>query len=309
MRRLIGATKIDFVSWGPKALLFSAAAMLSSALALGLLGLNFGLDFTGGTVIEVGYPQAVEIPEVRRALAEAGYGGAQTQYFGTAQDILIRVAPREGEDSAQVSSEILAALQAQDAGATMRRVEFVGPQVGDELVEDGGLALLYALIMILIYVTLRFEWRLAVGTIAAIVHDVVFTLGFFALFQVTFDLTVLAALLAVIGYSVNDSVVVLDRIRENFRKLRRGSPAEVVNQSVNQTLARTLMTSLTTLLAVVVLLLFGGPVIRDFALALLVGVVVGTYSSIFIASITALRLGLSRDDLLPKTAAEVDARP
>jgi preprotein translocase subunit SecF len=217
--------------------------------------------------------------------------------------------PSEGRNSAELSSDVLRALKLQDAGAEMRRVEFVGPQVGQELVEDGGLAMLYALIGIMIYVTLRFEWRLALGTIVATIHDVVFTIGLFSLLQIEFDLTVLAAVLAVIGYSVNDSVVVLDRIRENFRKMRRESTSEIMNASINQTLTRTLMTSLTTLLAVIILYLFGGPVIANFALALIIGVIVGTYSSIYIASAMALQLGVSREDLLPKPKEEADARP
>ena len=222
--------------------------------------------------------------------------------------MLIRIAPREGVDSAAISSQILRALESADPGVSMRRVEYVGPQVGDELVNDGGLAMLYAMIGILIYVTLRFEWRLALGTIAATLHDVVFTIGMFSLLHLEFDLTVLAAVLAVIGYSVNDTVVVLDRIRENFRKMRKGTVIEIMNAAINQTLSRTVMTSMTTLLAVIALFFFGGPVIHNFALALIVGVVVGTYSSVYIASYTALLLGLNREDLVPKPK-EVDERP
>jgi len=311
MRQIIKPTHFDFMGKGQQALIGSGVVLAICLLALLLRGLNFGLDFTGGTMIEVGYPQPVPIPQVRATLSQAGFTDAQAQHFGTSSDVLIRIAPREGMNSAAVSSQVLAALQtaAGDSTVEMRRVEFVGPQVGDELVEDGSLAMLYALIGILIYVTLRFEWRLALGTIAATVHDVLITLGIFALFQIEFDLTVLAALLAVIGYSVNDSVVVLDRIRENFRKMRKGTPREVINTSINQTLARTLMTSLTTLLAVVVLYFFGGPVIRNFAFALIIGIIVGTYSSIYIASTTALKLGISREDLLPKAKEAVDDRP
>ena len=309
MRELVKDTHIDFMGKRKIALIASVVVFVICVLSLIVRGMNLGLDFTGGTIIEVGYPQPVEIPSVRAVLNDAGFTGAQAQHFGTSSDVLVRIAPQEGRNSAEISSELLNALKAQDAGVEMRRVEFVGPQVGDELIEDGGLAMLYALIGIMIYVTLRFEWRLALGTIAATVHDVVFTIGLFSLFRIEFDLTVLAAVLAVIGYSVNDSVVVLDRIRENFRKMRKDSTIEIMNSSINQTLSRTLMTSLTTLLAVVVLYFFGGPVIRNFSLALIIGIVVGTYSSIYIASAAALELGVSRDDLLPKAREEADDRP
>jgi preprotein translocase subunit SecF len=311
-RQLIKDTQIDFLSKGRLALIMSGAVLVICLLSLLIRGMNLGLDFTGGTVIEVGYPQPVEIPIVREALQKAGFTEAQAQHFGTASDVLIRIAPRTEENSADVSSQILTALKNAEGGAEveMRRIEFVGPQVGEELIEEGGLAMLLALIGILIYVTLRFEWRLALGTIAATVHDVVFTIGFFSLFGIEFDLTVLAAVLAVIGYSVNDTVVVLDRIRENFRKMRRGVAAEdIMNASINETLSRTLMTSLTTLLAVVALFFLGGPIMRGFSLALIIGIVVGTYSSIYIASAGALELGLKRGDLLPKAKDAVDDRP
>lgn len=311
MRTLIRDTHIDFLSWGRAALIGSAVVMVICLGSLLIRGLNLGLDFTGGTVIEVGYPSSIPIPEVRKALAEAGFADAQAQHFGTASDVLIRLAPREGLNAAAVSDQVLNALKAAEGGdqVQMRRVEFVGPQVGDELIEDGGLAMLYALIGILLYVTVRFEWRFAVGTIAATVHDVLFTIGVFSLFQIEFDLTVLASVLAVIGYSVNDTVVVLDRIRENFRKLRKGNAKEVINTSINQTLARTLMTSLTTLIAVITLYLLGGPVLHNFAFALIIGIIVGTYSSIYIASSSALMLGVSREDLLPKAKEAADDRP
>lgn len=311
MRTLIRETHIDFLSKGRIALIASVVVLVVCLATLLIRGLNLGLDFTGGTVIEVGYPSPIPIPTVREALGEAGFSDAQAQHFGTASDVLIRLAPREGANSADISNQVLTALKAAEGGgqAEMRRVEFVGPQVGQELIEDGGLAMLYALIGILIYVTLRFEWRFAVGTIAATVHDVLFTIGIFTLFQIEFDLTVLAAVLAVIGYSVNDTVVVLDRIRENFRKIRKGTSQEVINTSINQTLARTVTTSFTTLIAVVILYLFGGPMIQNFALALIVGIFVGTYSSIYIASSSALMLGVSREDLLPKAKEAIDERP
>ena len=309
MRFIPESTNIDFLGRRKLALILSILVMIVCAGSLLLRGMNLGLDFTGGTVLEVSYPTAVDIGNVREALSAAGFNDAQAQHFGTASEILIRIAPREGLNTADISTKALNALQTADSEVQMRRVEFVGPQVGDELVEDGGLAMLYALIGILIYIWLRFEWRLAVGTIAATIHDVVFTIGVFSIFQLDFDLTVLASVLAVIGYSVNDTVVVLDRIRENFRKMRKGSPVEVMNASINQTLSRTLMTSLTTLLAVIILFVFGGPAVHNFALALIIGIVVGTYSSIYIASAVALMLGLSREDLLPRAKEEADDRP
>ncbi|MFM9817312.1 UNVERIFIED_CONTAM: protein translocase subunit SecF [Spiribacter pallidus] len=279
------------------------------ALAVGLLslrGLNFGLDFTGGTLVEVGYSQAVELDRIRSALEAGGYPDAVVQNFGTARDVLIRLAPDAGEGDA-LSNAVLEVLRADNADAELRRVEFVGPQVGEELTEKGGLALLYALAGILIYVAFRFEYRFAIGSVAAVVHDVVITLGIFAGIGMTFDLTVLAALLAVIGYSLNDTIVVFDRIRENFIRMRKGSAVEVTNRSINQMLPRTVVTSLTTLLVLLALFLVGGELIRGFALALIIGVVVGTYSSIYVAGSAALALGVSKEDLIPPPKEGEDA--
>lgn len=304
-------TNIDFLYWRKLAMAWSIAVLLIAIGSLLIRGMNLGLDFTGGTVIEVQYPESVEIPMVRETLAKAGFGDAQTQHFGTSKDVLIRIPPHDQRNAATLSNEVLHALQEAEggAGATLARAEFVGPQVGQELVEQGGLATLGALLGILIYVMFRFEWRLAVGTIAATVHDVVFTIGWFSLFHLEFDLTVLAAVLAVIGYSVNDTVVVLDRIRENFRKRRKGSVLEIMNLSINETLSRTLMTSLVTLLSVIVLYFIGGTVMHGFSIAMIVGILVGTYSSIYIASASALYLGISREDLLPKAKEAADERP
>ena len=305
-------TNIDFLRWRKLAMGWSVAVLLIALGSLLIRGMSLGLDFTGGTVIEVQYPQPVEIPKVRETLAKAGFGDAQTQHFGTSRDVLIRIPPRdEQRNAAALSNEVLHALQAAEggAGSTLARAEFVGPQVGQELVEQGGLAALGALAGILLYVMFRFEWRLALGTIAATVHDVIFTVGWFSLFQIEFDLTVLAAVLAVIGYSVNDTVVVLDRIRENFRKRRKGSAMEIMNISINETLSRTIMTSVVTLLSVIVLYFFGGVVMHGFSVAMIVGIVVGTYSSIYIASATALYLGVSREDLLPRAKEMVDDQP
>lgn len=239
-------TNFDFMSRRKLALVFSLILLLISIGSLATRGLNFGLDFTGGTLIEMGYGHAVDLQKVRSTLDQADFSEAVVQHFGTARDILVRIAPREGQSNADTSSIVMAALRGAEEGKVdMRRVEFVGPQVGEELTEDGGLAMIYALICILIYVGFRFEYRFAVGSVVALVHDVLITLGFFALFQIEFDLTVLAAVLAVIGYSLNDTIVVFDRIRENFRKMRKGSSVEIINSSLNQTLSRTLMTSFT----------------------------------------------------------------
>jgi preprotein translocase subunit SecF len=291
-------TAIDFMGQRRITVALSVIVILVSLVLLATRGLSFGIDFTGGTVIEVGYPQAVDLGEMRGKLAAAGFGDAQVQHFGTARDVLIRLAPREERNSAQLSEEVMAVLQAGDSGVELRRQEFVGPQVGRELTEQGGLAMLYTLIGILIYVALRFEYRFSVGAVAALVHDVIVILGVFSLFRIDFDLTVLAALLAVIGYSLNDTIVVFDRIRENFRKLRKGTSIQVVNISINQTLSRTIITGLTTILVLLALYLLGGEVIRSFALALLLGVVVGTYSSIYVASLAALAMGVSKQDLM-----------
>ena len=297
--------ELDFLGRRRAALYLSAALLAVSIVSLSVRGLNFGIDFTGGTLIEVGYAQPAELDPIRGALARAGFEEAAAQHFGTVRDVLVRIAPREGLTRAELSSRILRVLQEGEEVA-LRRVEFVGPQVGEELTEDGGLAMLIALFGILVYVWLRFEYRFALGAIAALVHDVLITLGFFSVLGLEFDLTVLAAALAVIGYSLNDTIVVFDRVRENFRRVRRGSTEEVMNRSLNQTLSRTLMTSLTTLLVLVALFVLGGELIHGFATALIVGVIIGTYSSIYVASVAALALGVSRTDLLPVKKEGVD---
>ncbi len=306
-------TNFDFMGKRRLALILSGVLLLVSFGSLATRVLNFGIDFTGGTLIEVGYTEPVDLTRVRNTLDEAGFGEAVVQHFGTARDVLIRMAPRDEVSKAKLGDEVFAALQDTSGGdqLSLRRVEFVGPQVGEELTEQGGLAMLIALGAILIYVALRFEYRFAVGAVAALGHDVIITLGFFSVLGLEFDLTVLAALLAVIGYSLNDTIVVFDRIRENFRKIRRGTPVDVVNTSLNQTLARTLMTSFTTLLVLLALFFLGGELIHSFATALIVGLVVGTYSSMYVASPTALALGVSKADMMPvkKEGAGVDARP
>lgn len=291
----------------------SMLLIIAALASLAVRGLSFGIDFTGGTLVEVGYPEAAELESIRSSLQEAGFEEAVVQYFGTARDVLIRLAPRPEASSAELSTRVLEALRDGPHGGEveMRRIEFVGPQVGEELTEKGGLAMLGALFGILVYVWLRFEKRFSVGAIAALVHDVIITLGVFSLLQLEFDLPVLAALLAVIGYSLNDTIVVFDRVRENFRKVRKGQPLEIVNLSINQMLSRTLVTSLTTLLVLFALFFLGGEIIHNFSLALIVGVVVGTYSSIYVASVVVLALGVSKADLMPvpKEGQELDERP
>ncbi len=293
--------------------------VLSSILILASLGslvvnkLNWGLDFTGGTLIEVGYAQTADLEKIRVQLNGSNFADAIVQNFGSSQDVLIRIAPREGVKAVDIGDQVLAALRADGTDVDMRRIEFVGPNVGDELTEQGGLAMLTALICILIYVAMRFEWRFALGSVSALIHDVVLTLGLFSALQIEFDLTVLAAVLAVIGYSLNDTIVVSDRIRENFRKMRKGEPIEIINESLTQTLNRTIITSLTTILVLLALFFKGGALIHGFATALLFGVIVGTYSSIYIASSVALALGISKEDLMPpqveKEGEDLEALP
>lgn len=288
-------------------IIVSLILIATSIFSLSTQGLKFGIDFTGGTLIEVGYEQSVDLSSVRNTLSEAKFKGANVQYFGSTNEILIRLEP-QAISSAKLSSKIIRLL---GDGVDIRRVEFVGPKVGEELTNDGGLAMLYALIGILIYVAFRFEYRFALGSISALIHDVVITLGVFSLLQIEFDLTVLAAILAVIGYSLNDTIVVFDRIRENFLSTRHVDPAKIINDALNQTLSRTIMTSLTTLLVLLALFFLGGEIIHSFALALLIGVVIGTYSSIYVASSMILALGISKEDMLPseKEEKEIDARP
>lgn len=337
MRIMRQAASIDFLGKRRIAVVLSVLALVISIAAIGVRGLNFGIDFTGGTLVEVGYDEAVQIETVRSALQDNGFGDAVVQYFGTSREVLIRLpsgASAGAVKAAELSNEVMTALRVPsgevlvnnsvadvqqcsvngtvgDCTVQMRRVEFVGPQVGEELAEQGGLAMLYALIGILIYVTFRFEWRFAVGSVVALVHDVLITIGMFALFQFEFSLAVLAAILAVIGYSLNDTIVVYDRIRENFRKMRKGDAVTVMNSSINQMLPRTVLTSLTTLLVALTLLIFGGEVIRGFSLALTIGVIVGTYSSIYVASPAVLALGISRESMMPvvKEGDEAEASP
>lgn len=303
--------QIDFMGLRKPAMVLSVIMILVSIACLATLKLNVGIDFTGGSIIEVGYQQAVELEPIRDALNDNGYDDAVVQHFGSASEVLIRLVPKVGQNEAETSSEVIKLLRGMtDEKVQERRVEYVGPQVGEELTEDGGLAVLYALIAILIYVSVRFEYRFSLGAVAALIHDVVITLGIFSLLRLDFDLSVLAAILAVIGYSLNDTIVVFDRVRENFRKIRNKTPEEVTNISINQTISRTLMTSFTTLLVLLSLFFIGGEAIHAFSLALIIGVLVGTYSSIYVATTTTLALGISRADLLEPVEDEEDlARP
>lgn len=304
---------INFMRLRVPAMVLSTILILGSFVSLGVNSLNWGLDFTGGTLIEVGYEDAANLESIRTLLNNAEFEDAIVQNFGSSQEVLIRIAPRDGVKAATIGEQVLAALRADGTTVDMRRIEFVGPNVGEELTEQGGLAMLVALICILVYVAMRFEWRFALGSVSALAHDVILTLGLFSILQIEFDLTVLAAVLAVIGYSLNDTIVVSDRIRENFRKIRKGEPIDIINISLTQTLNRTIITSLTTVLVLLALFYKGGALIHGFATALLFGVVVGTYSSVYIASSVALALGISKEDLMPpqveKEGADLDPMP
>lgn len=300
MQLLKEKTNFNFMSKRRLAAVFSILLVLVSIGSLITQSLNFGIDFTGGTMLELSYQDEVKLEAIRTTLEQNGYGDAIVQNFGSIHDVLIRLPVHSSENMAELSNRIVAALQAgHTSEIDVRRVEFVGPQVGEELTEQGGLAMLYALFGILLYVSFRFEYRFAIGSVVALVHDVILTLGFFSITQLEFDLTVLAAILAIIGYSLNDTIVVFDRIRETFLKVRKGTSEEIVNLALNATLSRTLMTSITTLLVVTSLFVFGGEVIHAFSIALLLGIIIGTYSSIYIASNTILFLGVSKADLMP----------
>lgn len=296
-----GTTPIRFMKYSRPATWFSALLIIASIVTLSINWINWGLDFTGGTLIEVGFEQPAVLPDVRATLEEATFDGAVVQHFGSSHDVLIRIQPREGVKGAVIGQEVLAALQNADYGnVDMRRIEFVGPNVGAELAEDGGLAIIIALICIMVYVSARFEWRLASGAVLALAHDIIITLGFFSFFKLEFDLTVLAALLAVVGYSLNDTIVVFDRIRENFRLMNTATPDEVVDHSITQTLSRTMITSGTTIFVLISLFVVGGALIHGFATALLIGIFVGTYSSIYVASAMAVKLGVNRLHMIPQ---------
>ncbi|MCK6262517.1 protein translocase subunit SecF [Vibrio sp. ZSDE26] len=315
MFQILKADKtIDFMRWSKVAFAFSLFMIGAAIFTLSTKWLNWGLDFTGGTLIEVGFEQPANLEDIRSALEAEGFGDATVQNFGSARDVMVRLRPRDGIANETLGNQIIGAIKDGTGEAVeMRRIEFVGPNVGDELTEAGGLAILASLICILIYVSIRFEWRLAAGAVFALAHDVIITLGIFSLLQIEVDLTIVAALLTVVGYSLNDTIVVFDRIRENFRKMRKGEPPEVMNNSITQTLSRTLITSGTTLFVVIALFTQGGAMIHGFALALLLGITVGTYSSIYVASALALKLGIQKEHLMPpqveKEGEEFDEMP
>jgi preprotein translocase subunit SecF len=298
---------IDFLRRRRLMLALSVLLILASLLALGARGLNFGIEFTGGVMLEVRYPQAADLDAIRAVLSDAGYDGATVQSFGTARDVLVRLPPQpEDMGITAIREEILGLLRSEEPAAEVRGAEFVDSQVGEELAEQGGMAMLFALLLILAYVSFRFQWKFSLGAVAALAHDVIITLGIFSLFQIPFDLAVLAAILAVIGYSLNDTIVIFDRIRENFLSMRRGTSERVMNVSLNQTLSRTLITGITTLLVLGALLFIGGDALYGFSLALIIGVLVGTYSSIYIASAVALELKVIAMDLMPAQEHEDD---
>lgn len=304
MRLFSKPTNYNFMGARKIAAAFSALLIILSIASLATRGLDFGIDFTGGVLVEVAYPDSVELNEVRDVLAQNDFEDAIVQYFGASNDVLIRLPPRPAVDASELSSEVYSALEAAGQQVELRRVEFVGPQVGEELTVDGGLAMLWALGCIFLYIVFRFHWKFSAGAVLALTHDVIIVLGVFAVLGVEFDLSVLAAILAVIGYSLNDTIVVFDRCRENYRRKGSGGEVEVMNRSINEMLSRTLMTSMTTLLVLLALYLLGGKALTGFSLALIVGVVVGTYSSTYVAGSASLSLGLRREELIPPPPAE-----
>lgn len=305
---------IDFMHWSKVAFVLSSLFIIASLVSLSTKGLNWGLDFTGGTLIEVGFEHPANLQKVRTALKRADFDDATVQNFGSSREVMVRMRPRDNIANKALGEQILSAIRAGTGDTvSMRRIEFVGPNVGGELAEAGGMAILVSLICILLYVSYRFQWRLSAGAVLSLAHDVTITLGIFSFLQIEVDLTIVAALLTVVGYSLNDTIVVFDRIRENFRKMRKGEPVLVINSAITQTLSRTLITSGTTLFVVIALFAKGGGMIHGFALALLLGITVGTYSSIYVASALALKLGITREHLMPpkveKEGAEFDELP
>lgn len=303
-------TNIDFVGLRIPAFVFSLILVAIAVGSMATRGFNFSIDFTGGVLLEVAYPQPVELEPLREVLEAEGFPDATVQHFGERSDVLIRLQPEEGQSNAEISHDVSEALRGDGSGAEVRRVEYVGPQVGEQLTNQGIQAALFALIGILIYVSMRFQWKLSVGAIAALAHDSLIALGLISVFQMPFDLTVLAAILTLIGYSLNDTIVIYDRIRENFRLSRDNDVSRITNEAINQTLARTVMTGVTTLLVLGALFYFGGETFYSFTLALIVGILIGTYSTIFIATPVSMMFDLKREDLLPlKEKAPVDDMP
>ena len=299
-------TTIKFLSIRRITTILSIVLMILSGLSLVTRGLNPGIDFTGGFQIEVSFQEAPEIQQVRLDLSRSGFDDAIVQNSGSATDLMIRTAPREGVDSRKVGNQIIEAVSQSSNNVELLSSEYVSAQVGEELTEQGGLAMIFALIMIMIYIVVRFQWKFSIGAVLALIHDVLITLGIFSFFQITFDLAVLAAILAVVGYSLNDTIVIFDRIRENFRSMRRTETLEVLNASITQTISRTIITSSTTLMVLLALYFMGGQSLSGFSVALIIGVLIGTYSSIFVASTSVFYLDISTTDLLPSKREEVD---
>jgi len=309
MRIFSKTPNFKFMSKRKIAFVISLILLAIAIFSFATRGFNLGIDFTGGVLVEVAYDDNVELQPIRSALDANEYTDAIVQYYGTAKDVLIRLLPQEGRNDAEVRDDILSVLKAQNNSAELRGLSFVGPSVGKELKENGGIAAMTALGLIFLYIWFRFKWQFSLGASGALIHDVVLTLGVFSWFQIPFDMNVLAALMAVIGYSLNDTIVVFDRIRENLLGIRNTEPEEVMNISINEMLARTFVTSFTTLLVVVSLFVLGGEAIKSFALALIIGIIVGTYSSIYIASATALGLGITQEDLIPVLDEELEEMP
>ncbi len=300
---------IPFMRYAVPANILSFALFVLAVVFIAVRGLAFSIEFTGGTVMEVAYPQAANLQQIRETVTGLGYDDAQVQAFGTSRDVLIRLPLREGATTAQVSEEVYTALQAATPAVERRRTEFVGPQIGKELAEDGALALLFVIIGIMLYLAVRFEWKFSIAAIIANLHDVVIILGFFAAFQWEFSLSVLAAVLAILGYSVNESVVIFDRVRENFRKMRKATTIEVIDDAITKTMSRTVITHGSTQIFVLTMLLFGGPTLFYFALALTIGILFGIYSSIFVGAATAMWLGVRREDLIKPVKKKEDSEP
>ncbi len=292
-------TSYPFMGTRKRWYLISAALIVAALASFAFRGLNLGIDFTGGVVLELEFPQAADLDKVRDSLGAAGFAHAAVQSFGTSREVMVRLLPQKGEDTNKVAQSVLGAIKGYEPRVELRRTEVVGPQVGAELANKGALAILFTFLLILAYVAMRFQWKLGVGAIVAAMHDPIIIVGFFSETRMTFDLPALAAVLAVIGYSLNDTVVVFDRIRERFLSLRKGTPEQVIDSAINETLSRTIMTHLTTMITIMALLIFGGEVLRGFSVALAIGVIVGTYSSIYIASAIALDLKLTARDLMP----------
>jgi preprotein translocase subunit SecF len=305
------ATRFDFMRWRLVGLVLSTAINIAAVASLLVQGLNLSIEFTGGTVVELAYAEAPNLETIREVLAGSDFGGGVVQNFGSPRDVILRLPPVADSDDAAAGANVTQRVEKLLPAAQVRRVEFVGPQVGDELADDAIIAALVAMGGILVYVMVRFTFKFAVGAIVATTHDIMVILGFFSLTRIDFDLTALAAVLAIMGYSLNDTIVVFDRIRENFRSMRKASPVAVANLSLNETLSRTINTSLVTLFSVVALYFLGGELLRSFSLGLIIGIIVGTYSSIYVASAALLAMGATRQELLPvqREGAELDSRP